>query len=248
MNLSGDALYSPPMTLSLDKQNLYRERFRRSRPGWQPATEVYESLIRDALRPGMAVLDIGCGRGGVLEQLGSAVDHPFGIDPDGVSLVEHRMADLPRAVGLADALPFKSGTFDLILCSWVLEHVAEPERVFQQVARCLKPGGAFIFLTPNSRAAVTLINRALKPVQHVLVPRLYGRAESDTFPVRYRANSRGQLERLAGGAGLRMTTLRAIPDPTYLAFHPLLYRLSIGVSRITPPVHLVGACQMDEVE
>lgn len=231
------------MTLSLDRQNQYRERFRRARTGWQPATEVYEGLIRAALRPGCHALDIGCGRGGVLEQVGDGVTYPFGVDPDGVSLVEHRLPELPRAVALADALPFKDESFDLILCSWVLEHVAEPERVFNEAARCLKPGGAFIFLTPNARAFVTLLNRILKPAQAFLVPRLYGRAESDTFPVVYRANTGSQIKQLAGNAKLQMEQLRSISDPSYLAFNPLLYRLSVWISGITPPVHLVGCCR-----
>lgn len=231
------------MTLSLDKQNRYRDQYRRARPGWEPATEVYEGLIRGALRSGCHVLDIGCGRGGVLEQVGGGVDFPFGIDPDGISLVEHRLPELPRAVALADALPFKAATFDAILCSWVLEHVTNPARVFSEAARCLQPGGVFIFLTPNARAFVTLLNRALKPAQAFLVPRLYGRAETDTFPVVYRANTRGQVEALARGAGLQVEHLRAIPDPSYLAFNPLLFRLSRWISRVTPPVHLVGVCR-----
>jgi len=231
------------VTLSLDRQNAYRERYRRAHPGWQPATELYEETIRAALRDDARVLDVGCGRGGVLEQLGDRVDHPFGIDPDARSLVEHRVQTLPRAVALADELPFRTASLDLIVCSWVLEHLADPARTFREIGRCLRPGGAFIFLTPNSVAFVTLLNRALKPLQSTLVPRLYGRAESDTFPVVYRANRRAQLARHAAQAGMWLESLRAVPDPTYLAFNSLLYRASVLLARATPPVHLVGVCR-----
>lgn len=231
------------MTLSLDRQNQYRERYRAAHPGWMPATEAYEQIIRGLLRPDMRVLDIGCGRGGVLEQLGEAVGQPVAIDPDALSLAEHRLPDLPRAAALADWLPFCDGAFDLILCSWVLEHVAAPDLVFSEIARCLRPGGYFVFLTPNGRAAVTLINRLLRPAQHVLVRRLYGRAEADTFPVHYRANTTTQIRALAGRHNLTISLLRGIEDPTYLAFRDLLYRASILLSRATPPVHLVGALQ-----
>ncbi len=228
------------MTLSLDRQNAYRSRFARANPGWQPATEVYEALIREIIRPGMRVLDLGCGRGGVLEQLGETVSYPIGFDPDAQSLVEHRLQALPRAAALADALPLRATSIDCVVCSWVLEHVAQPERVFAEIARCLRPGGAFIFLTPNAHALVTLINRLLRPVQQVLVPRLYGRAEVDTFPVLYRANTHTALDRLARQSELVPETFRAIPDPTYLAFNPALYRASVLLGRVTPPVHLVG--------
>ncbi len=228
------------MTLSLDRQNAYRARYQRGQPSWKPATEVYEALIRETLRPGFRVLDLGCGRGGVLEQLSGAVSEPIGIDPDGRSLVEHRLPTLPRMAALADAIPLAAASVDCIVCSWVLEHLAEPERVFAEVARCLRPDGTFIFLTPNARSFVTLINRALRPVQHTLVPRLYGRAEADTFPVRYRANDKARLDRLAAVSGLIPAEFRAIRDPSYLAFNAALFAISVAISRVTPPVHLVG--------
>ena len=101
------------MPLSLDRQNAYRARYARQHPEWRPATEQYEALIRAHLHPGLRVLDLGCGRGGVLEQLGAAVDRPLGLDPDLASLAGHRLPDLPRAVALADALPLPAGSVDL---------------------------------------------------------------------------------------------------------------------------------------
>ena len=233
------------MPLSLDRKNAYRERYARTHPGWQPATERYEQLIRAHLRPGMTVLDLGCGRGGVLEQLGAAVERPIGLDPDHASLREHRLPDLPRAVALADALPLHAGCVDLALASWVLEHLTDPARVFGEVGRVLRPGGAFIFVAPGARSPAALINRAFGPLQRWLVPRLYGRHESDAFPVAYRANTRAQIDTLARGAGMRLDTLLQIPDPTYFAFHPLLFRLNAAVSSALPrsmAEHLVGVC------
>jgi SAM-dependent methyltransferase len=228
------------MALSLDQQNAYRQRYRQARPGWQPATEVYELTIRQQLRPGMRVLDVGCGRGGALEQLGEAVSNPLGCDPDLTSLREHRLPALPRAQAVADRLPFREESLDLILCSWVFEHLAEPLIVMREMRRALVAGGKIVFLTPNRRSVVVNFNRALRPLQHVLVERLYGRREADTFPILYRANTPAQLRSLAATADLRCEMLRNIEDPTYLAFHPLLYHVSVVVSRLTPPVHLVG--------
>ncbi len=37
------------MALTLDRQNAYRERYRQLRPGWRPASEVYEATIREAI-------------------------------------------------------------------------------------------------------------------------------------------------------------------------------------------------------
>jgi ubiquinone/menaquinone biosynthesis C-methylase UbiE len=228
------------MALSLDKQNRYRAQYRKHNPSWQPATEVYEGLIRAMLRPHSAVLDVGCGRGGVLEQLGEAVALPFGIDPDLASLREHRLPNLPRAAALADALPFRAASFDLILCSWLFEHLQSPERTFREFMRVLKPEGRLVFITPNANSLVAILSRLLRPLQRYLVPRLYGRAEADTFPIYYRANTPKTLARLAERVGASLEQLQRIPDPTYLAFTPFLFRLSCRLAQITPPVHLVG--------
>lgn len=233
------------MPLSLDRQNAYRARYAQKRPGWRPATAVYEAEIRARLRPGMRVLDLGCGRGGALEQLRAAIDHPLGVDPDHRSLVEHRLPDLPRAVASADALPLPAQSVDLVLASWVLEHLPQPLDAFREVARVLRPGGALIVLAPGAWSLPALVNRTLRPLQRWLVPRLYGRAEEDAFPVTYRANTRRRLADLAQRAGLQLDTFRAIEDPTYFAFHPLLFRLNVALVRALPSAlaeHFVAVC------
>jgi len=233
------------MPLTLEQQNAYRERYTRLRAGWQPATARYEALIRERLGPGTRLLDLGCGRGGVLEQLGEAAGCALGLDPDHASLVEHRLPALPRAVASAGALPLPRASVDLVISSWVLEHLPQPEHAFREVARVLRPGGAFIFLTPGAASPAALVNRALHPLQAWLVPRLYGRAEADAFPVVYRANSPRRIERLAADAGLRLAALEMIEDPTYFAFHPALFWLNTALVQVLPRAmaeHIVGVC------
>ncbi|MBN1202943.1 MAG: class I SAM-dependent methyltransferase [Anaerolineae bacterium] len=231
------------MPLSLDKQNAYRVRYAAMHPGWRPATDQYAALIRDLVRQDMRALDVGCGRGGVLEQIGPAIAHPVGLDPDHCSLVEHRLPDLPRAVATSDAIPLPAASVDLVLSSWVLEHLPDPARSFREIARVLRPGGAFIFITPGATSPAALLNRLLGPLQRWLVPLLYGREESDAFPVVYRANTHRRLDALARDAGLTPHTFRFIEDPTYFAFHPLLFRLNAALAQRLPRCmaeHIVG--------
>ena len=237
------------MSLTLDRQNSYRARYAARMPGWQPATVVYETLIRTQFSGAgpYRLLDMGCGRGGVLEQLiDLTAVQSFGVDPDHVSVREHRLSDLPRAVALAEAIPLPTACVDVVISAWVLEHLPDPARTFDEVARVLKPGGVFIFMAPNRNSPIALLNRLLHPLQDRLVPLLYGRAEADTFPVAYRANTRAQLQALAHSAGMALDALHLIDDPTYLAFNDPLFWLAVQASRLLPSaaaVHLVGACR-----
>lgn len=53
-------------------------------------------------------------------------------------------------VGSLLRLPFPEGAFDAVLSINVLEHVTEPLRVMQEMARVLKPGGALHLMVPQS--------------------------------------------------------------------------------------------------
>ena len=231
--------------LSLDKQNAWREQYRANHPGWQPATTLYADLVRSHLTPAAQVLDIGCGRGGLVEQLEHPLAQVVGIDPDWLSLREHRL-NLTSAVAFSDDLPFAPETFDVAFASWVLEHLARPFLTFQSIARVLKPGGVFVFITPNGGHPLALLNKTmgqLGALQGKWVAKLYGRSADDTFATHYRANSQAALDNLAAQSGLHLKALHAIPDPTYLAFNRPLFRLMSLVEDALPAkrkIHLVG--------
>jgi SAM-dependent methyltransferase len=246
--------------LPLSKQNAYRKKYATLRPGWRASGDEFESLTRQHITPSARVLDLGCGRGGVMELFWRDVRLSVGLDPDLSSLIEHRTRSSPGAgrpsspglrlppltCALGDALPFPAQSFDLVVALWVLEHLAQPERVFAEINRVLVPGGHFLFLTPNALHPLILFNRfswAFPAVQRLLIPKLYDRAEADTFRVRYRANTLSSLRRLAAAHGFNILSLRAISDPTYLAFNDLFFQLSIMFESLLPEgwgVHLVG--------
>jgi len=234
---------SPGATLSLERQEKYRRRYAAENPGWQPASHVYRDRVAARLTPDARVLDLGCGRGGIVEELHSLTGRTVGLDPDLRSLREHRAPAILRVCGRAEALPYPDGSFDLVCCSWVLEHLPEPGQALAEAARVLAPGGRLLFLTPNRRHPLPALNRLLGWTRGGLVGKLYGRAGADTFPALYRANTPPRIRALAREAGFEPTTVAAVGDPTYLAFNEPLYRLSCLLERITPAawrVHLVG--------
>jgi ubiquinone/menaquinone biosynthesis C-methylase UbiE len=92
------------------------------------------------------ILDIGCGWGRELVRLKNAV----GVD---VCLPFLRTARnyVKNDVILADAnyLPFKENTFDFVVMSEVIEHLANPMKVLSEIKRVLKCKGKSLIQTPN---------------------------------------------------------------------------------------------------
>ncbi len=241
------------MKLSLERQNELREQYRQDRLGWQPATELYAALVGDNLQSKSVLLDLGCGRGGLVEQLGQPLNQVIGLDPDWPSLVEHRLANqqppFSRVAGLSQSLPFSADCFDLIFSSWILEHLSQPADDFRQIGRVLRPGGVFVFITPNARHPLAGLNRLLgrfSQIQDMILPKIYGRRPADAFPAFYRANTKADLERLAKMGQMDLARLHAVADPTYLAFTPALYHLACWLDDRLPAerhIHLVGVIQ-----
>lgn len=228
----------------MDRLERYRRRYATLAPGWEPATARYQARVAACLTPDARVLDLGCGRGGIVERLGD-VGHWRGVDPDEGSLREHRTPALPRSCAGATHLPFADGVFDLVVSSWVLEHLPDPALTLAEIARLLRPGGRFIFLTPNARHPLPWLGQRLGRWQRTLVPWVYGRAEADAFPTYYRANTAERLARLAVPAGLLLHRLEWVADPAYLAWNTPTFALSAGLEWLLPAeckVHLVGEC------
>jgi SAM-dependent methyltransferase len=223
----------------------YRRRYAALKPGWEHATARYQRWIAARLTPDSRVLDLGCGRGGVVERLG-ATGQWCGCDPDRCSLEEHRTAELRRSQVLSERLPFADAVFDMVIASWVLEHLAEPEYTFAEIARVLRPGGRFFFLTPNLRHPIPRMSAWLaraRALQAPLVAAIYRRAAADTFPIQYRANTYETLERLAVQTGLRLVQVEWVDDPSYFVLTDAVFALAICLETVLPAtwrVHLVG--------
>jgi SAM-dependent methyltransferase len=117
-------------------------------------------------------LDCGCGGGGMPLSLAEHVDEAIGIDPfdrfgdAGVTLARERgMRNLRflRADGMA--LPFASGTFDLVLSHAVIEHVPDALRYLQECRRVMKPDGRLYLSTaPYLSFAGAHLPRLLVPL------------------------------------------------------------------------------------
>jgi 2-polyprenyl-3-methyl-5-hydroxy-6-metoxy-1,4-benzoquinol methylase len=94
------------------------------------------------------VLDAGCGGGGMPLSLAEEVDFVVGIDPaerfqDAGSRLgrERTLHNLRFALADGMYLPFRDGSFDLVLSHAVIEHVADASLYLRECARVLAPSG-----------------------------------------------------------------------------------------------------------
>lgn len=93
------------------------------------------------------VLDVGAGEGLVLDKLRAAA-MTVSVDIAGAYLRVVRGNGHQAVAADGEALPFRPGSFDVVICSAVLEHVLDVEAVIGQVKRVLAPNGKFIVLVP----------------------------------------------------------------------------------------------------
>jgi SAM-dependent methyltransferase len=102
--------------------------------------------IGAALPAGARVLDAGAGEGRYRSHL--AHTRYVGVD----LAVGDAMWDYSRLDAVCDLthLSFGSATFDAVVCTQVIEHVAEPAQVLGEIARVLKPGGRLFLSAPQS--------------------------------------------------------------------------------------------------
>lgn len=228
-----------------DRLEHYRRRYARLVRGWLPATAEYEQWVATCVQEDTRVLDLGCGRGGIVERLGSRGQW-IGADPNLASLQAHRRPALGRCCAHSERLPFPKAYFDLVVSSWVLEHMLNPQAAFREIARILRPGGRFLFLTPNARHPLPWLSRklaALRRLQEQVVSLAYYRDPHDTFPVAYRANTHQEIERLAVSTSLRLSKLYWVTDPSYFAWDHASFWAAVGFATLLPAtwkVHLVG--------
>jgi len=112
---------------------------------------VFLREVIAALPAGARVLDAGCGPGSWpyalrddLDISGFDIKFPPGPPPRS-ERVRVMRADLAR-------LPLRPGTFDLVVCHYVLEHVTELAACCDELARVVRPGGQLYLSVPRAAA------------------------------------------------------------------------------------------------
>jgi ubiquinone/menaquinone biosynthesis C-methylase UbiE len=155
------------------------------RSGWERAAAFYEDAWSGATRAfceplldaagvsaGTRLLDVACGPGYVA---GAASER--GATVVGLDVAEH-MVELARGnypaveflTGDAHELPFADGSFDAVTMNFGIHHVADPERVFSEAARVLRPGASYALTSwagSPDHAPIAIAEKVVTPLAEV---------------------------------------------------------------------------------
>jgi ubiquinone/menaquinone biosynthesis C-methylase UbiE len=133
----------------------------------------HEALAGRLIRPGAfdvrgckRILDAGCGNGRYSRFLLRHADPDAVLTSFDLSLgmlqrararlrsprVTHAVADLTR-------LPYGDGTFDAVVCGWVLEHLPDPTPGLRELARVMRPGGKLLLLCTEDTLTGAMCSR-----------------------------------------------------------------------------------------
>lgn len=115
---------------------------------WRTATNSAAFLLPH-LRPGLDLLDVGCGPGTITADLAALVapGRTLGIDASAAVIDEARATAVERgspatfAVGDAYALDLPDASLDIVHAHQVLQHLQDPVAALREWARVVRPGG-----------------------------------------------------------------------------------------------------------
>jgi SAM-dependent methyltransferase len=191
-------------------------------------TSIYRFVAEQArlLTIGSRVIDIGAGEAPYRELF---------ADQRYVTL-DH--ADTPHSGavdmdGDADSIPAEDGSFDVVLCTQVLEHVAEPLQALQEFRRVLVPGGLLLatvpFLWEEHETPFDYYRYTRYGIEHLVF-----RAGFDEVEVKPRTDCFTTLAQLMRNAGWAMGKAADGMDPLRLEAREVLERVAEEVVALAP--------------
>jgi len=209
---------------------------------------VFLEMIETNISSGFVVLDLGAGAGhkfiyNLKTKVGST-GQIVGADFD-KRVLENPLIHYGVVLNGA-GLPFDDDTFDIVFTRYVLEHVADPDEFLIEICRVLKPGGAFLFLTPNKWHYVCIGARCTPHRFHEFYNKKRGQEETDIFPTVYRLNSRSALRHHLKKEGFVEKELKMRECcPNYLMLAVPLFLMGVAYERLVNATELLSGLRVN---
>jgi SAM-dependent methyltransferase len=201
--------YGPPGEVSWGPRG-------RQRCGYFLPADVYEAVVRRHVLDGCRWLDVGGGRDifpdnpALARSLVTRSAKVVAVDPSANvhknPFAHERIQSTLEGYATRDA-------FDLATMRMVVEHVDDPEAFVAALSRLVRPGGTAIVITVNRWSPLTILSRLVPFGLHYPLKRIFwGGEEDDTFPVKYRMNTREALRAHFERAGFREVDFARLDD------------------------------------
>lgn len=119
----------------------------------------WDSFEKDMILPLLGnledkkILDIGAGTGRLSERMVKNGAEVFALDISKEMLDKIRTKKVKKIIGDAENLDFSDDSFDIIVATFLIVHLKDPTRFFDEVYRVLKPDGKFLLTNINQRKA-----------------------------------------------------------------------------------------------
>jgi 2-polyprenyl-3-methyl-5-hydroxy-6-metoxy-1,4-benzoquinol methylase len=200
-------------------QERWMDRFYR-RAGWVDGTNEFHALCDEFIVRGARILEVGAGPANVTSAFLSSHGELHGVDV-GSEILENPHP-VRRTVIVGDSYPYDPESFDAVVSNYVVEHVRQPGAHLAEIRRVLKPGGVYLFRTPNLFHYVALVSWLTPQWFHRLVANRLRRLPAgthDPWPTVYSMNTRGSVRRWAAKNGFEIRVLRMVEkEPSYGKF------------------------------
>ena len=134
-----------------------------------------ELMLREAGVKEGRTLDVACGVGRLVAELRERGSESWGLEPSReMSGVSRWLFPAERVVlvrGIAEALPFRDGSFDRVICQGSLDHFVDPHVFMREAGRILRPDGRAIIALANYESLSCRLGRLHQRLAQALLRR-----------------------------------------------------------------------------
>jgi SAM-dependent methyltransferase len=209
-------------------------------------TVEFYARINSLVDSSMTVLDFGAGRAAwneddpcsyrkSLRNMKGKVKKVVGCDVDDAIHLNNSI-DEKIVIEIGKTLPFEDESFDLIVCDYTFEHVANPDEVAGEFYRILKNGGWVCARTPNKYSYISVLTRIIKNSHHTNILKYAqpDRKEIDVFPTTFKLNSIRDISKHFDKTQFDNLTYRYEAEPSYYFNNRYMFVLMMLVNKLLP--------------
>lgn len=215
----------------------------RDRPGWVNGTETFHALCARSIARGREILEVGPGPGNATSRFLASLGPTHGVDCDPAAGTNPSLKGFHELTGFA--FPFADACFDAAVSNYVVEHIVDPSNHLREVFRVLRPGGVYVFRTPNLRHYVAAVSALTPHWFHIVAAdRLRGRPAGThgPYPTVYRMNTRRAVRHRSEAAGFHVRSIDMVEkEPSYCVRSRALFLAGLAYERTVNRSEVFGS-------